>query len=442
MVQEASKRKSIFILDEQRICFLLGVAAVFLAQFSQRTGSNYYMYAAYFMIVGWCLICKLDLLFPVALFLLVDNNILEIGGVSVQLSIMMIYLCRSLFIYHEKLHRMTIVFAALITFYSLIYYNLGFTYVLYGLRLAIVIVFYTEFLCIKSNGIKEAYDRMLGFAVWGLFFSFFIALLVNRQILEQSRLSISVGGAWNLVGVLAAVLFTHSLMMYFSYEKMNYLLYTGITLVISIMSTSRTALLVLVISFIWIFLFAKKKSASSILKRLVIISVVTIVVYLIVSGTVQIGIVNKLMDRIVNPRRGDISNGRFTLWSQYTAFIFNDPTVLIFGYGSTGVKGLSTIATVPHNMYIEQLLMYGIVGNIIVFFLYYNAFKYSIREHKFNFGYKRLNMRYVLPILIIFVVGFFSHVLTSVFVTSELFLGLIQMLVLSSENSPTVKKLA
>ena len=441
MVQEASKRKSIFILDEQRICFLLGIVAVFLAQFSQRTGSNSYMYAAYFLIVGWSLICKLDLLFPVALFLLVDNNILEIGGVSVQLSIMMIYMCRSLFVYHEKLHRMTIVFAVMISLYSLIYYNLGFTYVLYGLRLALVVVFYTEFICIKSNGTRESYDRMLSFAVWGLFFSFFIALLVNRQILEQSRLSISVGGAWNLVGILAAVLFTHSLMMYFTYEKVVYLLYTGISFVVSIMSTSRTALLILAVSFVWVFLFARKNSARAVLKRLIILSVVALAIYLIVSGTVQIGIVNKLIDRIINPRRGDVSNGRFTLWSQYTAFIFNDPVVLIFGYGSTGVKGLSTIATVPHNMYIEQLLMYGIVGNIIVFFLYFNSFKYSIRTHKFNFGYSKLNFRYILPILVIFVIGMFSHVLTSVFVTTKLFLGLIQFLVLSSDSSSGAKKL-
>lgn len=419
--------------NAEQITMIICTIVVFLAQISEKSHSNAIMMIGYLMALLLAFVSDQSMLMAMNLFFLSDNSILDVGGISIQLVIMCIYLIRFSILRRGAIYGKIFLAGLLIAGYSIIYIDLGVGYVLQGTKLAAMIIFMTEYFSEEGSMTRSNYKKQLSFAVMGVFLSVVAAICVNPTMLLSARIALSEDSNWNLLGILSALLFSHSFMMCFI-ERSNgnrYIMYSAFMAVCALISTSRTALLVAAIGTIWTLLFINENGTIA-RKGIVFLGIVLILV-LIANGTIQISFVDKLVDRIVNPRRGDVSNGRFTLWAGYIEYLKSHKITLWFGYGRTLIEGIKTttssMSNMAHNMLIEQVTMYGIVGTLIVVNLYLT----SVKRIAWTTHSKvvTLKKKYIVGILLVFVAGMFSHVITSVLVTTELYLGLMQYIVLN-----------
>lgn len=421
------------VINIEQLTMIICTIVIFFAQISVNNHSNAIMLIGYCIALFWAFVNDSSILMAMNLFLLSDNSILDVGGISIQLLFMCIYLIRFSLFKRGAVYQKTFLAGLLIVVYSIIYIDLGVGYVLQGLKLAVMLIYMTEYLSEEGSMTRINYEKQLSFAVMGVFLSVVVAICVNPAMLLSARIALSGDSNWNLLGILSALLFSHSFMMFFV-EKTNgnkYIFYSVLMAVCALISTSRTALLVAAIGVIWALLFINKH--STILRKGIILLGIVLILVLIANGTIQISFVNKLLDRIINPRRGDISNGRFTLWAGYIDYLRTHKNIMWFGYGKTLIEGIRTTTSMTsnmaHNMFIEQLTMYGIVGTVIVTILYLTSIKRIIKKaHSKDIVLKK---KYIVGILLVFVSGMFSHIITSVLVTTELYLGLMQYVTLS-----------
>ena len=418
----------------EQFTMIVCTIVVFLAQLSEMNHSNAIMILGYLIALSHAFVSNQSMLMGMNLFFLSDNSILDVGGISIQLVIMCIYLIRFSLFRRGKVYTKTLFAGLLIAGYSIIYMNQGLECVLQGLKFAVMIIFLTEYLSEDGAMTRSNYEKQLSFAVMGVFLSVVAAICVNPSMLLFSRIALSEDSNWNLLGILSALLFSHSFMMCFIKKEHGnrYILYSILMAICALITTSRTALLVASIGAIWTLLFVNKK--GTIVRKGMIFLAVAVFLLLLANGTFNISFVDKLIDRIINPRRGDVSNGRFTLWSAYIEYLATHLKVLIFGHGKTTIEGIHTLTSekslMAHNMFIEQITMYGIVGTIIVVCLYGSSIKRIVKKNLYPKSFKFV---FTINILLIFVTGMFSHVITSVLVTIELYLGLFQAIVLSKE---------
>lgn len=419
--------------NEEHLTAIICTIVVFLAQISEKNHSTIIMMIAYSIALIWAFISAPPMLMAMNLFFLSDNSILNVGGISIQLLIMCIYIARFSLLRKGAVYGMTFLAGLAIAGYSIIYIDLGIGYVLQGMKLAVMIVFMTEYLSEKHAMTKKNYERQISFAIIGVFLSVVAAICVKPTMLLSSRIALSEESNWNLLGILSALLFAHSFMMCFVEKKsgMKYILYSFLMAACALLSTSRTALLVITVSVVWTLLFVNENGTMA-RKGLIFITIIVFLA-LLVTGTIQISYVDKLVDRIINPRRGDISNGRFTLWIGYIDYLKEHSRTLLFGYGRTMIEGITTKTNaksiMAHNIFIEQITMYGFFGTGIVVVLYLSSIKRILHSAK-----KRIivfKKSYIIGVLLVFVAGMFSHVLTSVLVTTELYLGLMQHIALN-----------
>lgn len=417
----------------EQITMIVCTIVVLLAQISEKSHSNAIMMIGYLMALLLAFVSDQSMLMAMNLFFLSDNSILDVGGISIQLVIMCIYLIRFSVLRRGAVYGKTFFAGLLIAAYSIIYVDLGVGYVLQGIKLAVMIIFMTEYLSEEGAMTKSNYEKQLSFAVLGVFLSVVAAICVNPAMLLSSRIALSEDSNWNLLGILSALLFSHSFMMCFAERAHGnrYILYSVFMAICALISTSRTALLVAAIGAVWTLLFVNENGAVA-RKGIAFLGAILILT-LIANGTIRVSFVDKLVDRIVNPRRGDVSNGRFTLWAGYINYLKQHKNVLWFGYGKTLIEGITTttssLSNVAHNMFIEQITMYGIVGTCIVGNLYLSSISRIIRMS--SNSRTTFKKKFVLNILLVFVAGMFSHVVTSVLVTTELYLGLMQYIALN-----------
>lgn len=426
-MMEKTIPSSVLRLNKRNLIYVFCTGAIFLAQLSENYDSQVYMGLGYGVIIVCSFFCAENDILGMILFLLPDNRLFDIGGISIQLYLMGLYIVKYTLIRKRKIFKNVFLWALLLSIYSLSYITGGIGNVLLGLKVALMIIFYTVYLS-NSEMNKVFYEIIIKYAVYGLFTSFVVAVMVDSSILSLSRVYLSDDSNQNMFGILGAILFSHSLMSYFQYSEKKYILYGLMSISCALISTSRTALLAVGFSVIWC-LIVKQKGKNIGVRKALIFTLISVFIIGIILGQIEISYVTKLIDRIVNPRRGDISNGRFTLWAKYIEILKTDMKILVFGNGSALIEGVTTLtdttrSLVAHNLVIEQMVMYGLVGNIIVVGLYLSSYK----KLKKQFSANKIGFAYALNIIIVFVVGIFSHLLTSVLVTTELYLGIIQYL--------------
>lgn len=426
-------------LNKEKLTILICTITIFLAQVSERTGLFYYLVLGYGLSLAWGLFCNAHMLAGMILFFLADNNILDIGGVAIQLILMCIYLLRCCFLKRRPIYMYTLIAGIAIALYSLQFINLGLGDVLQGAKLAVMVIFYTEYMGNEQSASWKNYENLLTFAVVGVVVSIIAAILVNPSILSASRFALSDESNWNLLGILSALLFCHCFMMYFIVRQntTKYFIFSAVMIACSLLTTSRTALLVNVVGAIWILMFIKKNKSKN--RKVLVIFVLIVFALLLFTGMLRISYVDKLIDRIVHPRGGDITNGRLALWSYFIHYLMTHPSTLLLGRGTTmAAEGIAMNGGVyywmAHNIALEQLYMYGILGTLIILFLYVFSFRRIIRCAR---RYARIHFRwkYIITILLVFLAGMFSHIITSVLVTTELYLGFMQYLNLSCEQA-------
>ncbi|MBP2068992.1 O-antigen ligase family protein [Anaerococcus nagyae] len=119
----------------------------------------------------------------------------------------------------------------------------------------------------------------------------------------------------------------------------------------------------------------------------------------------------------------NFNNGRLDIWSDYLTVLNSNKWLWIFGLGDYRRFDLFFMA---HNFIIEDIAAYGLIGLIILYFIYFYSFK-NIAKH-LNIRFSRISLFSLVPLLVPIIGGMTLHGLGSLPNYSMLFLGFLAII--------------
>lgn len=142
------------------------------------------------------------------------------------------------------------------------------------------------------------------------------------------------------------------------------LLVMGLILII-FLTKSRGALLVLSLGTI-VWLFKSRMRFRSVVALALIALLIPIIFPSLLDG---------LLNRILNPRQGDISGGRIVLMTHYVSVILSDSSILLFGVGHANVMADFNVDQLAHNGFIEVIAASGVILLALYLLIFYDFSK-------------------------------------------------------------------
>ena len=141
---------------------------------------------------------------------------------------------------------------------------------------------------------------------------------------------------------------------------------------------------------------------------------------------------DSIMYRITKLQAVDVSNGRYELWKEYLDLFHQQPKYLWLGGLAVGTNGIELVA---HNMIIEQIAAYGIIGSVILIFLYITVLRRLVAE---SLSRVRWNTFRVAPLIALLCVSMVSHTLLGVPQTTMLLICFLAMFDNGKDNNKEV----
>ena len=253
-------------------------------------------------------------------------------------------------------------------------------------------------------------------------------MIFNPSMLNEARFALSSESGENTLGIISAILMSYCLLIYCKGEKNKSFLIISVLFLsgIGIMTGSKTFVILSAIALIWtgipIIAFGSfRKKAICLAFLLIVLSCSYLVMK---NGSILNMSASFIINRLISPKNNDISNGRFIIWNSYISFLKENPFVVLFGAGSYTKLGFNIMA---HNMLIEQIVLYGVFGNILIIWLYSIAAKILILRMKKNMPQIKADLYGSLPIALIFGAGITSHAFINMTNTVLFYLGLISV---------------
>ena len=366
-----------------------------------------------------------DNLFPFMLCLVAPNRILTYGPISAPTIIMLVGLFRNIkaACKFEKPF-----FISVFGLFGMSIFTgfLGDSMIFDAIKIIVVLRFlriYTD-----CNNIQQSYICYVKYCAIGCLISGGISLIINPDsISDAGRFSLSQSGE-NVLGILCAILVVHFIAIAINgyFEKKGYLFIYSFALIgIGFLTGSRSFFLALAIGFLFLlFTIFLKFDLKSLARMLLICLIGVILCYSLVSSSSFISdYLSKILYRVNKLQGTDISNGRFTLWTQYINVLNDYPAHLLFGGLNPSDYGIENVA---HNMIIEQVVSYGIIGSIFVISAYNCMLKCLQRESHSTIKILSVNS---VPLIALLGAIMVSHTLLGVPQTIMLYFGVIGLYV-------------
>jgi hypothetical protein len=227
---------------------------------------------------------------------------------------------------------------------------------------------------------KEEFKLLLYSFIFGLIIMSYLGLLFdpNFEISTSYRFS---GGEYNNPNDLSVILiFALSILLVvsdFANLKINriFLVVSIISLVMfGFLTQSRTFLFGLALAVVLLLIIIYRRFREYLkLKNILYILTIAILIFVILDTQSLILIFNNAINRIIDPKDEDITNGRIQLWIQYYHYFLDNK--FNFLVGSTLTQNefyLLGIKNVAHNSIIELIVDYGLIGSTIALFFFIN----------------------------------------------------------------------
>lgn len=399
------KRDKFSIKTQYIIMCLISMVSVFAGLYAQEKGSTVIKAAAIILPMFLCVSLDSKDTFLLIGMLLPANRVLTLGGCSVLILIALVTVLKEFFRRDLFVSR-KILFASLtFVLYVCIVSQGG---QLFGAAKIILMLFY--FLIVLQHADAK---QLLAEQVSSIAFGIIMGSAMNMLVASSgssgvSRFRIGENGG-NVLGIECGILAVCLLVMLL--QGLGNIFWMCIELIavlfIGLMTASKSFLLALLIGGIWILLFIIYKSTTKQM-RIVMFGIFGLAVgfiLLFAMGGAFYSYCAQMLHRIINPTRGDISNGRIAIWTQYFEVFQNHPQYFWFGNLNYLLFGIEWVA---HNMIIEQIAEYGIIGSVILVYLYVRVFKELNRTNQCR--YKMLAMT-AAPLIAFLVVSMASHTL-------------------------------
>ena len=217
---------------------------------------------------------------------------------------------------------------------------------------------------IKYSNIYIKSIRYLGF---GLIIATILSIFINKGI-YLSRFSFVGKSTTNIIGIQSSIVIIALLFNFIissKIEKKDIILIL-FCLFIVLITMSRTAIIITLLGILLLELLSiLKKRKLRILLFYIIMIICTLLLYTFNNNFRKLS--NMMIDRF---KVEDISNGRYTIWSQTINIMNNNKKYKFFGAGNyTNIGVLNSKkqeSIMAHNFILETWVIYGYIGTIIL----------------------------------------------------------------------------
>lgn len=393
-------------LTQDNILFLSSVVIIALGQLANKMNSNALLLLPLMIATGVSFLLQCDYLLPFLFFLIAPNRLLTLGPISAPTIIMLVGIVRSKLTFRKSFF----LEAFLLCSYSLLTIFIDSPIIFDTIKTVLLLLFINQLsLDIDAN---KQFQSCMKSVIEGCIVSFILsALLDPNSFKETNRFAFSSNGQ-NVLGILCAVLAISLIAeMVQKGRELNLKigLSLGAILMIGLLTGSRSFLLAVAVGAVSILTIELLRiNVGKAAKMMAICVVVCFIAFAAYSNSTFIhGYVDKMIYRMTKLQNNDVSNGRYNLWWQYLKFFRENPVYLLFGNMNPQNHGIDLVA---HNMIIEQIADFGIVGSIIVVIMYIDVFLNILRENLC-----KISWRYLLPPLLAFLsASMVSHTLLGV----------------------------
>lgn len=399
-------------LNKTQCTIFVSLIIILIGQLSNIVGGNAVLIFSIIITGIYSLICPKDQLLNLTLLLIASNRVLTIGGISAPTVVMMMGVFRLLLNNNLKLRKSMVVAIIILYAFSFITYLNGYSQLLQTTKILIVILFIRNYMgCFSIN---DMYSNCLEMCTIGCIITCILSILINPSTFYgNTRFSLTDGGGENVLGILCSMNAINLIICILNSKKINkikYYIYTIFLIIICFITGSRSAIAILGISVFLLIIITSFNLRIKTLVKLLICLLLLIVFFLLlyINNDVFSTFIDSLIYRSQKLANVDISNGRFELWIQYINIFKNNIRFVLFGglnYYSYGIE------LVAHNMIIEQIAAYGILGSIVLIYLYLDTF----REMKLKFkGNSKMNYIQIIPLTVFIMISMVSHSLLGV----------------------------
>ena len=355
---------------------------------------------------------------------------MEVFGISNAVWICLEYLVYIFLKNSGRIHRELFFPLCLFFMYSL-QYLFRFNSIMYGvlqpIKTIIVIGFLYEYAIYDNKRFFLSSERFcLLLYIWlsGILFALLPVILSAGAIGRVSAFN----NDSNTLAVQAAFILSCATVLFMKKNKpisfLSYIIVVAFSLGICLLCGSRNGFLLvgfLFASMIAFNIFDHRVGKSF----LIIIALVVLIMIGISTEPVKLYI-DSIQRRLrLLEQSGNLSNHRFELWKEYVDTFNKNYWLWLFGLGTFSFYGLTQMA---HNMFLEDVSSYGILGMVLLFIIYCRVFRtlyksnaslYNEKYHSRVFG--------MIPFMIPIIGGITLHSLTNIPNTLMLYLGIALM---------------
>jgi O-antigen ligase len=289
-------------------------------------------------------------------------------------------------------------YAGILSFYFFIISGGNYISIISYLKLYKIFLFFFIGMSVASTPYLRTYfiKNIYKFSAFIVLIIFFSTLFDSRFPMlrwGESFFDIETYGFPNSFTTFLSILIVLMLYRYLTQKDYRYLILYYLGLPIVIFSLSRSSLIVLCCSSIFLFYFYTINKISQRIKLLFSFILIAIVFFCLLNQLSDDNEISKIVDvsyeRLSRTlgQREDFSSGRTEMWGRTFELIFDKP---VFGYCFQPFSSHNFGYDTPHNQYLELLYKTGIIGLILFsgFFLLIikliNKMEYSLKYLYFS----------------------------------------------------------
>lgn len=367
-----------------------------------------------------------------AAYFLSSGRILTLLGFSINLYILLLYCFKYVILQKGKLYVWFLIIGGVFSLYTLQYVpTLGVSAILDLVRMLVLLWFCADLFADERVDPLISGRRTLTHLALGILVSTAVAFVCNPDMLRQTRFALSSDSGENSLGIQCGIVLSIYLLLFIRKQSRAAYALPVILLVaaVGVLTGSATFLVLCGIAVVWVIATGSLKTKF---KFLALAAVAGVVLVVILAREGEFGErIAYLIQQIVSPKNDDISNGRFDIWRQYFTLFREQPRVLWLGAGSYTAVGMDYAA---HNFFLEQIVTYGVVGNVLLAIAYGYAGRTLVGRLRARRPGLRIDVGAALPFVLVFAAGMVSHSLFSISQTFLLFIGVYCMYALKGEE--------
>jgi O-antigen ligase len=379
--------------------------------------NSFFSYVGLLLIMLFSVIMTIEDSFYLLLFLLPNRRLIVLPLINISLLNIIIFISLFKLIRRNNFKIPIFIVNILMVLYFFIISRSFFTFKISLLDFLLIsrymililfIILYSKYANKNSN-----YKNYIYFFVSGTVMLFILELLIDYKTLFSFNGRLFVNSIYNNPNFIGNNLsFAISILLVILLKnkkfKIKNIIIVFILIIFGLATQSRAFILSFIFSIFYVIFFGLLYKNKFIKKNSIYLFLTSILGLLVLfSFDFFREFIFLALDRIFNPRGGDISNGRFELWKEYIKVMIDNLNYLFLGVGSNSYKKLG-IENVAHNAYIEMVVNYGIIGFSIIIYVFNWFWKRLARVLLYN-GHESIKYIGYLPLLIIIINSIPGH---------------------------------